>query len=177
MNVAGEDVPSADDLVPRVVRASGNSDITKGFQFCATLDFDTPLEILNLHWKIHAGPADALPPCTMRQGIWVPALKSWKDLGFPHMRELSMGTMPSPWGQVPADGGDLLPFLKARRAIIEGPGTREEKILRYQAEVVEPKSLLGHVNWRSPRTDDEVAAMLALPVPPSPRVSRRRNRP
>jgi hypothetical protein len=99
--------------------ALGNDDIISGWRYCATLQLRTPLFVLQQHGRLvpatSGGPPELTPE--MWHGIWIPGLG--EEFAY-----LSRGaTMASEVGQIPADGGDYLPFLKAVRSISEGVGS------------------------------------------------------
>jgi hypothetical protein len=101
----------------------------------------TPLKWLQRHREFHAGaerPSEALPP---EHACWVPVPKSWRELGI-DADEIPSSTMASQIGQIPADGGDFLPFLMEYRMIVEGAaealGALGERHARYAALLAEP---------------------------------------
>lgn len=99
---------------------AGNEDIIKGYRFVATMQLRTPSRILRRHGELHVGLATEPPQfCEeMWQGIWVPELKSLRELGF-DFQDMAPGTMAAAIGQIPADGGQFLPFLLQVRAAAE----------------------------------------------------------
>lgn len=119
--------PAATD-VARSVSFTGdefygaNSDILDGVQFSATLQVHTPLWILEHHGEVFRGPPSQAPDYGgQAHGIWLPKTKG--ELGD----VLQQGaTHASDAG--PVAPADYLPFLKAFRAIVEGPGDEMEKI-------------------------------------------------
>jgi len=95
------------------------SDLMDGWQMSVTMQLRTPLKWLQRHGEYCAGadsPAEQLPP---EHACWVPVLKTWRSLGI-DMDEVPETTMASEIGQIPADGGDFLPFLMEYRMIVEG---------------------------------------------------------
>jgi hypothetical protein len=97
----------------------GFDKIIAGWQLCVTLQTRTPLIWLRRHNEFHEGeqrPAEEVPP---EHAIWVSVTRPWRELGI-GLDDLPKGTMASQIGQVPADGGDFLPFLIEYRMIVEG---------------------------------------------------------
>jgi hypothetical protein len=76
-----------------------------------------------------------------QHAIWVPVTKSWEELGF-NFKEFPSSTMASEIGQIPEDGGDLLPFLNEYRRIIEGDATRPQ-ILFALSELAKPQPAIS----------------------------------
>jgi len=117
------------------------SDLLAGWEMLVTMQLRTPLRWLQRHREYHAGadrPTEQLPP---EHACWVPVAKTWRSLGI-DMDEIPHTAMASQVGQIPADGGDFLPFLMEHRMIVEGAaealaalGTRTPK---YAALLVEP---------------------------------------
>jgi hypothetical protein len=98
---------------------SGFSDLIAGWQICVTMQLRTPLKWLQRHREFYAGaerPGEELPP---EHACWVPVLKTWRELDI-DVDEIPESTMASEVGQIPADGGDFLPFLLEYRMIVEG---------------------------------------------------------
>lgn len=101
--------------------STDNSDILSGYEFQATLDLRTPLRVLKMHNRIHEGLSE--PPditTELWQGCWTPMLK--EEFAFLPEGE----TQSSEFGYVPANGGDLLPFLIAVRAVSESSMSIQE---------------------------------------------------
>jgi len=107
----------------------GQSDILAGMEFCATMQLRTPLRVLLHHGELHTD-LSASPPCYVKdqwEGIWVPALKTWAELGIA-AKDIPPGTVASDIGPVPEDGGDYLPFLLKVRGIVEADLSIEQRI-------------------------------------------------
>ncbi|GGE21838.1 hypothetical protein GCM10011529_30580 [Polymorphobacter glacialis] len=123
--------------IPRGVNLRADADIIRGFQFCATLQLRTPLRVLSRHGEIFDEIDRAAPQIAKEQweGIWVPKLRSWKEMGF-DIKEMQGETMASSVGQIPRDGGNYLKFLKAVRIAAEA----DSGIVERRAEVA--KALL-----------------------------------
>jgi tetratricopeptide (TPR) repeat protein len=103
-------------------------DIVSGFEFCATLQLRTPLRVLLRHGE-HYLKNDGGQPQIAREpweGIWVPKLKTWEDLGITGIDEFPDSTMASDIGAVRAE--DYLPFLIAVREIVELEDSIENRI-------------------------------------------------
>ncbi|MDA3971627.1 MAG: helix-hairpin-helix domain-containing protein [Desulfobulbaceae bacterium] len=97
----------------------GNSDIIKGLRFAATMQIRTPLRVLKHHEEIFNGSGP--PPSyakEMWEGIWVPVIKTFKELGIP-TEEYPPSKMSSDVGYIPSTGGNYLNFILAVRNIIE----------------------------------------------------------
>lgn len=103
----------------------GQDHLLKGLRFCATLRLDTPLAILRHHGELYEGPVDEAPAYGgPAEGTWVPEV-DWDRVGLTPPPD---GTMWTPVGQVPPDGGEVLPFLKRFREVVESGGTTDEKL-------------------------------------------------
>jgi hypothetical protein len=89
-----------------------NGDIIVGYKFCATMQFRTPVNILKQHGRIDKKASWKIPKIAREewQGIWIAETPSWRDIGV-DIDEMSIGTMASEIGQIPADGGDFLRFM------------------------------------------------------------------
>jgi hypothetical protein len=107
-----------------------NDDILAGWLLSVTMQRRTPLVWLQRHGEFHEGsdpPAEVVP---MPHACWVPVTRSWRslDIDLDEMPE----TMASEVGQIPANGGDFLPFLIEYRMIVEdGGGTLTDLASRY----------------------------------------------
>lgn len=100
-----------------------NHDLIKGWELSVTMLRRTPLEWLLRHGEKSDRPS-AVP---MQHAIWIMVLKSWRELGF-DVDDSPPGTMASEIGQIPADGGDFLPFLIKYRTIVEGLADQNMKL-------------------------------------------------
>lgn len=106
-------------------RDYANSNVMAGIEFAATLSLDTPLSVLQRHGEVHEGPPSERPDYgDMSQGVWVPIV-DWESVGLEPPED---GMMASAIGQVPTDGGALLPFLLEFRRIVEGSGSVKEQL-------------------------------------------------
>ncbi len=95
--------------------AANHADILHGWKFAATMKASTPLE-----WLLrHGETADAPPRVPKKFGTWVPVPGRIRKRGF--LRGSPPSTTASQVGQVPQDGGELLPFLIEYRRIVETP--------------------------------------------------------
>jgi len=123
-------------------------DHLEGYEFSATLQIRTPLEVLRHHGELFRGPLDQAPKYGTwteggysADGIWVPKTKSWAELAreaggnveaAARMdRETPESTYASDIG--PTTPSKYLPFLLDFRDIVEGEGEAEEKIERVKA--------------------------------------------
>lgn len=108
--------------------SGSHDDLLKGWRYCATLSPETPLEVLEHHGEVHQGPKNELPNYgDQSEGIWTPETKSFEEMGI-DLPEFPDSTMASAVGQIPADGGDFLPFLKEFRRVVEGPEPVPDKV-------------------------------------------------
>jgi len=109
-----------------VEQRKSESGVFGGMLFSATMQLSTPLRILEMHGQHH--PLDAGPPpsVAMHEGIWIQALKGQTGL---------YGSMASDVGQIPADGGEYLKFLKAVRRITERSGSVAARVSDLGAEL------------------------------------------
>lgn len=102
-----------------------NSDVIKGFRFCATYQIRTPLSVLIHDGETFSGPPSKVPQYgTMADGIWIPETITWRELG------IDIDEMPR---EVASDVGpvnpsEYMPFLIGFRKIVEGNTEVEEKI-------------------------------------------------
>lgn len=104
---------------------SGNEDILAGLKFSATLNLDTPLEVLEHDGEIFIGPQREAPRYgDMSEGIWLPKV-DWSGIG---VDPPPSSTKASQIGQVPADGSTFLAFLKDFRRIVESKGAVDDKV-------------------------------------------------
>lgn len=95
--------------------ADNNKDVINGFRLIVTMSPHVPLKLL----KRHGETAKEIPPedigLSEGDAIWLPNLKNKYNF-------LSEGrTMWSRAGNIPIDGGKVLPYLIAAREIIEAP--------------------------------------------------------
>ncbi|MGY3449778.1 hypothetical protein [Bradyrhizobium sp. USDA 4353] len=96
-------------------------DLVVGWKLMATMQRRTPLAWLLRHGEFHEGgdpPTEVVPT---RHASWLPIARSWRSLGI-EFEELPEPTIASEVGQIPADGGDFLPFLIEYRMIVEEGG-------------------------------------------------------
>lgn len=107
-----------------------HTDVLRGMVFVATMLLRTPLNVLEHDGEIFEGPVSKAPKYgTQADGIWAPATKTWKELGF-DLPEFPPGMRSSEIGLIPQDGGDYLLFLKDFRRIVESGDSVESKIER-----------------------------------------------
>jgi hypothetical protein len=119
--------PEREDT-PYALVARANQHIIASYQFCATLQLQTPLRVLVRHREFHSR-LDTPPPVIARtaaEGVWLPKPKTLRELGF-NVRDMPPGTMASEIGQIPVDGGDYLKFLIAVREVAERSGSVEDR--------------------------------------------------
>ena len=116
-----------------------NQDILEGFEFCATLQIRTPLDVLIHHGEIYKGPPSLAPRYgewengISPDGIWVLKTKSWEQLAT-RDKDLAAAldcgesvTHPSDIG--PVHPYDYLPFLIEFRKIVESTLSIEKQIV------------------------------------------------
>jgi hypothetical protein len=110
---------------------TSKDDLLAGWELSVTMQRRTPLAWLLRHREFHEGsdrPTEIVP---MQHACWVPVNRSWRSLGI-DMDEIPETTMASEIGQIPASGGDFLPFLIEYRMIVEdGGGTLADLASRY----------------------------------------------
>ncbi len=96
-----------------------NQDIISGLEFNATLQLRTPLRVLLRHGEIH-NDINTEPPEIVKEmweGIWLPKLKTLREITGLNIPEMPQGKHASPIG--PILPSDFLPFLIAIRKIVE----------------------------------------------------------
>jgi hypothetical protein len=103
-----------------------NNDLVKGLRFAATLDITTPLSVLLHHGEAFSGPPEKAPRYgTEQDGIWLPEVKTWRELGV-DIDEMSKGESASDVG--PAEDSEYVAFLIDFRKIVEGQDSIDGKI-------------------------------------------------
>ena len=105
-------------------------DISNGFKFSATLQLRTPLRVLLRHGELYLKNDGGRPQiaCEPWEGIWLPNLKTWAELGITGIDEFEPpDSMASDIGAVLAE--DYLPFLIAVREIVELEDSIENRIM------------------------------------------------
>lgn len=120
---------TAGDMQGMCVSAWDHYNLIAGLEFLATLQLRTPLRVLRWHGKVHA-ERDTAPPPVIRElweGIWTPKVKTWKELGGADIPDFIPETVAADIGPVPNDD-TYLQFLMAVRAILEDPGSIDERI-------------------------------------------------
>lgn len=122
-----------------------NRDILDGMRFSATLQVRTPLWILEHHGEVFRGPPSQAPDYGgMAHGIWVPqtrgGLSEFLREGVTHASDAG-----------PVVDTEYLPFLKAFRTIVEGPGDELDKIERLHALPKESRRFAAF--WRALATN------------------------
>ncbi|CAH1661663.1 conserved hypothetical protein [Hyphomicrobiales bacterium] len=122
-----ETPPQAPLLLSLPEVAEENSDLVKGWRLAVTMQRRTPLAWLRRHGEFASGSRRPMEVVPSEYGIWLPDLKTFKELGF-DVPDLPPGTIASEIGQIPIDGGELLPFLIEYRQIIEAPISRVEQL-------------------------------------------------
>lgn len=133
------------DQNPYRNQGRANASVLRGWRFFATLQLRTPLCALIHHGEVVEGVDTELPSYGPSwAGIWTPELKSWDEIlglkpGTLNLSKIPKGTMASEIGQVPTDGGDLLPFLIAYRTILESEGSVDERLRRVKALLDAPE--------------------------------------
>jgi hypothetical protein len=110
--------------------------VLNGIVYAATLQLRTPLWILlkdGEKWSEGTPPEVGEP----WMGIWVPELKTWKELGFEGIKEFGEGSCASDIG--PVKRSKYLPFLIEVRGVIETEKTMESKIKSLQTIMAKKK--------------------------------------
>jgi len=119
-------------------RAEENSDVLEGFKLSATMLPKTPLAILKRHGECAKSIPESDKSLSPAHVIWLSQLKS------EYAALSSGGTMWSPVGHVPEDGGDLLPYLIKVREIIEQPlSSPSEDVTEALTRLAKIKALVG----------------------------------
>lgn len=111
-----------------------NKDLIKGMQFFATMQLRTPLRVLKRHGEIHSD-SNTDPPKIAKElweGIWVPHLRTWRELGL-NVDE-AKSTMASTIGQI--QPSDYLPFLISVRMIVESYETIDSRISQMRDNLI-----------------------------------------
>jgi len=128
-----------DSLTKTIAKLSKeNSDVLEGFKLGATMLPKTPLAILKRHGECAKSIPESDKSLSPAHGIWLPQLAS-KFAFFS-----KGGSMWSPIGNVPEDGGDLLPYLIKVREIIEQPLSSPSKgVTEALTRVAKIKALPG----------------------------------
>jgi hypothetical protein len=97
-----------------------------GYWFCARVQLETPLAVLEQHGTFHPGPPLQLPEYgSAKEGMWLPLSQATK-LQLPPYVDSDIGPIPS-------DGGDYLRFVKAFRRIIEAKTSVDVTIAQLNA--------------------------------------------
>jgi predicted flap endonuclease-1-like 5' DNA nuclease len=95
-----------------------NQDVLDGLEFSATLQIQTPHEVLIHHGETFQGPPSQAPKYSSdADGIWMFKTKSWQSLGV-DLADFSVDSCASDIG--PISSGTYLPFLLEFRKIVEG---------------------------------------------------------
>jgi hypothetical protein len=130
-------VQASNDYQLRLAREHG--DVVVAMQFCATIQMRTPMRVLSRHRELHTDLNRPLPAIAQElwEGIWLPKTRSFKEMGL-NLPEFST-TMASDIGQIPADGGDYLPFLLAVRAVVETDESPDQRAENLQALLAQPE--------------------------------------
>lgn len=127
-------VPAIDSYSPFADRAKYQSPvITKkdpviyGSRFVATMQFRTPLKVLEQHGRIERCNTHELPRIVQDnwQGIWTVKATSLREFGIDI--DFSVGEMASEIGPVPNDGGDFLRCMILLKRIARCNSTIVEK--------------------------------------------------
>jgi len=126
--------------------AKQNPGLISGWRLSVALLPGTPLKWLLRHGEIEEGascPSEDIPASFAE---WMPIVKTWEELGIPGKE--SSPTMASPVGQIPVDGGELLPFLIKYRSIVEllPISHQGRQIRRLKAENPEFSHLVDQAN-------------------------------
>lgn len=111
---------------------------SKGWRFTAVLDLSTPLSVLKHHGEM-VGKDDLLPDYgEPHLGYWSPVQVTAADLGLRGVPAVEM-TLQTDFGEVPEDGGQVLPFLRAYRTVVEAAGTARDRLQKLRALLRDPQ--------------------------------------
>jgi predicted flap endonuclease-1-like 5' DNA nuclease len=124
-------VVTAEEGRRRQLAAFGEAgSVLAGVRWAASMSLFTSLRSLEHHGEMFRGdPTEAPMYGNPSEGIWV-SVVDWERLGI---TPPDPGTMATVIGQLPTDGGDLLPFLLAFRKIVESDLTVPEKLAAIEA--------------------------------------------
>jgi len=105
----------------------GDEDIIDGLEFVATLQLRTPLQILEHHGEVFKEKNQTPPNYAKEQwqGIWIPKIKSYKDLGL-NIEEIENDSRSSDIGYV--NSSEYVKFLTDFRKIVESDNSNEKMI-------------------------------------------------
>jgi len=103
-------------------------DVSNGFEFCVTLQLRTPLRVLLRHGELYPKNDGRQPQIAHEpwEGVWVPAIKTWEELGINGIPEFPESTEASDVGSVMSS--DYLPFLITVRKIVESNDSVDSRI-------------------------------------------------
>lgn len=132
----GSPIPAIDSYSPFKDRAKyqtpGRSiaadSVVYGREFTATMQFRTPLRILEQHGRIERCDTARLPMLIKEawEGIWVPKVRSFRDMGV-DIDDIPDGTIASEFGQIEVSGGDLLRVMLLVKRIARCDTDRHER--------------------------------------------------
>lgn len=120
--------------------AWGDDSIIAGYQFFATLQLRTPLRVLRWNGVVHTD-RNTPPPQVIEalwEGFWIVKTKTWKELSGVDLPEFEPSTVAADIGPVPNDD-TYLQFLMAVRAILEDPGSIDERIQKLRKATWPPE--------------------------------------
>ena len=126
--------------------AKQNPGLISGWRLSVTLQPGTPLRWLLRHGEVNEGVSCPSEEIAASFAEWMPIVKTWEELGI--ALEESSPTMASAVGQIPIDGGDLLPFLIKYRLIVElvPISQRGRQIRRLKADYPDFSHLIEQAN-------------------------------
>ena len=147
-------IPKRPDIVPKTAQEANKShneylgvlakdcgDVLVGCEFFATMQLRTPLWILKKdgeQWH-NGNPPEVGEPW---MGIWVPKVKTWKELGFKGIKEFPESDVASDIG--PVNHKKYLKFLIEIRAAAENNVDSKSKISALKA-VMRKKQYLDFI--------------------------------
>lgn len=115
--------------------AEVEDEIITGWVLSVPMNRRTPLAWLLRHGE-EAKEKQPVPP---ELGIWIPRLKSWRELEY-NVDEPPKSKMSSETGYIPEDGDYFLTFLIKYRRIIEGDSSWEQMLEELaKLEIAEPE--------------------------------------
>lgn len=117
----------------------GNDDIIAGLEFFATLQLRTPLRVLRWHGKIHKDRDKPPPKVAIKEweGIWLPKIKTWKELGGADLPEFVPSTAASDIG--PVKISEYFPYLLGIHEIVESTMPRDVLVVQLREFLSRPE--------------------------------------
>ena len=130
-----------------------NADIIKGYRFSATLQFRTPLRVLQHHGEIRQWSENGLPTYAQFgwEGIWLPITKTFRELRDTNTKSSFAN---SPGDCAVDDGGTFLEFLKEFRGVVESAASPNEKRHAIEALSRKHSDYARYISFQRARSND-----------------------